>query len=172
MKKTENRGKSGGRKPVPTIKSKIQKYTNGGKLEYNFTYNILINQKAVIDNGWELDIIDMTIYRAIEGLINEINKGNNSCIKLDDNKPVYVDDSNSIRWYFISEYKILRDMPLLPLGSVNSVYKRISKLVDCGLIERNPTNEKTRLKLIRLGVNSGKMDYGVFQGKSLSIQDT
>ena len=39
-----------GRKAIPTIKSKIAKYTKGNSCEYRFNYNTLINNKAVIDN--------------------------------------------------------------------------------------------------------------------------
>jgi len=136
-----------GRKAKPTISGKVMKYSKGDGIDkYNFLYNIpAINQYAVVKNGWELDIIDIAIYYCIE---NFISKGS----------PKKFEDSDGI-WYWVDESKILKDMPLLPLGTNSSVYKRISLLVKCGLLERNSNNSVTRLKLLRIGINANKLFY-------------
>lgn len=136
-----------GRKPVVSIGEKIEHYTDKGKKEYNFMYGFYVNQHAVILNKWNIDIIDLGIYYCIERFIQNLSNNN----KVDNE--MCVEDSLG-KWYFVSEYKIIKDMPLLPLSSKNAVYKRIANLVECGLIERNPNNTSTRLKLIRLGSNS------------------
>ena len=136
-----------GRKAIPTIKSKIAKYTKGNSCEYRFNYNTLINNKAVIDNCWELDIIDVAIFETIKGIILHMESElNRKSLKL--MAPIPSPEGN---WYFISELLILKNCPLIPIASWNPVYRRITKLVECGLIERNPSNMKNREKLIRLG---------------------
>lgn len=143
-----------GRKSVPTINEKVNKYTKGGSCEYRFNYNTVINNKAVIDNRWELDIIDIAIFETIKGIILYLESPHN----LNSNKPLLPVPNKDGNWYPVPELFILKQCPLLPLSSWSTVYKRITKLVNCGLIERNPSNMKSREKLIRLGKEAHKMD--------------
>lgn len=141
MNKVKNRG----RKPKQTIQSKISSYTkkNG---EYCYLYNIIINQHAVIENGWELDLVDIAIFNAIFHFINSGKSKKTEC-------------PETGSWYWIDESKILNDLPLLPISGSNAIYKRISNLITFKLIERKKDNSFTGLKLLRLGENANKLFY-------------
>lgn len=141
MDKKENRG----RKQKETIASKIIKHTKGGTVTWNYIYKVEIYTQAVIENRWELDIVDLAVFNAIEKYIQYGN-------------PNKYEDENGI-WYWVTESKILSDMPLLPLNSNSAVYKRISNLINCGLIERNSNNASSKLKHIRIGHNASKLYY-------------
>ena len=56
-------------------------------------YNININQKAVIDNGWDLDINHLALLDCIYGIVNS-------------NKTVSISDSNGV-WYLVKVTYIL-----------------------------------------------------------------
>jgi len=148
-----------GRKEVKSISRKVEEYTNGFTKEYKFNYGFYVNQKIIVDNRWDVDIIDIAIFYAIKKFIAYIEemKAKNQQTDFDNNS--YDDELG--RWYFISENKIIKDMPILPLSSESGVYKRIMKLVECGLIERNPKNAQRKKKHIRLGKNSSLFDEGV-----------
>lgn len=142
-KKENNRG----RKPKATIASKVMKFSNGEGFEkYNFMYNIVINQYAVVKNEWELDIIDIGVFYAISHFINY-------------GKPEFVTDLLGKRWYWVDENKIIKEMPLLPLSSKIAVSKRIDNLIKCDLIERKPDNKSTGKKMIRVGDNAEKLFF-------------
>lgn len=133
----EKRGRKAGVKALTPLQ-KIRKYAKEEGLKtYRFNYKIpAIDQKNILENGWDLDIIDIAIFNQIHGFISS-----GKADKVTD----YLGD-----WFFVSEYKTLKDLPCVPLSSKNAVYKRISKLVECGLIERNPTNRLTGKKYIRV----------------------
>ena len=134
--KQEKRGrKEGSTKLTPT--GKMKKYSKDGSLdEYNFQYIIPpINQWVILKNGWDLDIIDMAVYNQIKGFI-------------DSGEAEKITDSKG-NWYFVSELKIAKDLPCVPINSKSGIYRIIKKLVDCNLLERNPTNRLTGKKYLR-----------------------
>lgn len=132
---TENRG----RKPKKSISQIIA--SKGS--DWRFNFNININQLAVITHRWDLDIIDIAIFEAIVKFIST-----------DHEKLIKEIDGKGNVWYFVSENKILNDLPLLPFDKPSAVYKRIKKLEDYGLIERNPNNISSGKKHIRIGKNA------------------
>jgi len=139
--KKDNRGK----KPKTSIQDKIKKFHKDDS-EYRYLYHIpAINQKAVIDNEWDLDIVDLTVFYAIKSFI--LSK---KCIKTTE---------NNVDWYYIKEEKILSDVPLLPLASASAVSKRINNLCKFKLLERKSDNKETGRKLLRLGDNYELMIY-------------
>ena len=135
-----------GRKAKPTILSKIMKYSGGGKKPYFFIYDFTIKQDVIIENKWELDIVDVAVFYAIEKFIHY-------------GTPQKTEDPETGTWYWVDEGKILHDMPLLPLASKNAVYKRICNLVQCDLIERSQNNSFNRCKHLRLGKNAKILAY-------------
>jgi hypothetical protein len=159
MQKKEKRG----RKAVPTMKEKIDKYTEGGTKDYNFLYSIPpINQKLIVEKGWNIDIIDVAIFLDIKSIIHYTQDKKSKGEHVD----TWVTNDNRGDWYFICESKIIKDLPLLPIASGNPIYRRIKKLCECGLIERNPDNAKTRQKLLRLGPNAYMFERTTFKGNN------
>lgn len=128
-----------GRQPKKTIHQIIA--SKGDNWRYNFSINI--NQLAVVTYRWNLDIIDIAIFEAIVKFIST-----------DHHKLIKESDGQGNVWYFVSEKKILNDLPLLPFDKPSAVYKRIKKLEECNLIERNPNNVASGKKHIRIGRNA------------------
>lgn len=148
MKKESNTHKRGN-KPNPTNLQKIMKYSEGkGLSEYKFNYNININQYAVLKNGWELDFIDIAIFLSI---YNFISSGSADRYK--------ITDANNINWYYVSDHKIIKDLPLIPINSSTALVKRITKLCKYDLIVRNPDNRVNAKKYIRIGKGAEKYFY-------------
>jgi hypothetical protein len=136
-----------GRKPILTMNQKIKR-NRQGKEEYNYIYSLVFDFKSVVDHTWNIDVIDLSIFYAIRGIIMKLKNS-----KGDEMKAFkYMDLERE--WYYVSEDKIIRDLPLLNLSNVSAVRKRIKKLTACGLIERNHRNEILRKQLIDLGHNS------------------
>lgn len=130
-------------KPKKSLYQKIQE--KGGIDNYNYMYFIPINQQVILENEWyDLDIIDVSIFHAIHRFISV-------------GKPEEVIDKNGKRWYWVSENKIINDLPLVPISSTNSIAKRIEKLIKYNLIKRKPDNRTTGLKMISLGDEANKM---------------
>ena len=130
-------------KPKKSLYKKIQE--KGGVDKYRYMYFIPINQQVVLNNEWyDLDIIDIAIFHAIHRFISV-------------GKPDQIIDSDGERWYWVSETKILNDLPLIPISSNSSISKRVDKLIKYGLIKRKADNQKTGLKMIALGREANKM---------------
>lgn len=127
-------------------KSLYQKIQEKGGLEkYKYMFFIPINQQVVLENNWyDLDIIDVAIFHAIHRFISVGHPEQNI-------------DSNGERWYWVSESKIISDLPLIPISSNIGLAKRIDKLIKYNLIKRKPDNKTTGLKMITLGGEANKM---------------
>jgi len=85
-------------------------------------YNININQKAIIDLGLNLDVIDMSIFDFIKDFANSKN-----CVK------VFIDGK---QYFWISHTKIITDLPIIRINTRQGIINRINKLIESGLIER------------------------------------
>lgn len=130
-------------KPKKSLYQKIQE--KGGIEKYNYMFFIPINQQVVLENKWyDLDIIDVAIFHAIHRFISV-------------GKPDQSMDSKGERWYWVSESKIINDLPLIPISSTAGIVKRIDKLIKYKLIKRKPDNRMTGLKMIALGDEANKM---------------
>lgn len=136
---TEKNIETRGRKPKKPL-SQIKKEKGDN---WHFNWFIHINQAAIIKHGWDLDLVDVAIFEAIVKFISTDHRRLQKEI-----------DSTGGTWYFVSENKILNDLPLLPFDKPSAVYKRIKKLIDCQLIERNPDNRASGKKMIRIGENA------------------
>ena len=104
-------------------------------------YNININQKAVIDNGWDLKIEHLVILDSVVAMI-------------DSHKFKTKVDGDNL-WYWIKVSKILEELPLLQIKE-RRLRTLISELCDCNLLEKNPDNKKMRTHYIKLGSNYSK----------------
>jgi len=101
-------------------------------------YNININQKAVIDNGWDLDINHLALLDCISAIVNS-------------NKTVSISDLNGV-WYWVKITYILEQLPLLKIKE-RRCKDLLADLENCGLIEINPNNKNLKAHYIRLGKN-------------------
>lgn len=102
-------------------------------------YNILINQKACIDAGFNLDIVDLAIFELLKDFaLTE------KCKKL--NTPE--------RQYFLFNWKLVNtQLPILGLNSRQSVFKRFEKLKECELIIPHPDNQNLSQSWYSFGKN-------------------
>lgn len=90
-------------------------------------YNININQKAIIDSGLSIDYKDAAILDVC------IKYGHSSsCIKMEFSGKIY---------YWFDHNKIAKELPLLSLKK-DSVYRRMKKMCEVGLVIQHPENEK------------------------------
>ncbi|MFG6426052.1 MAG: hypothetical protein K1W14_06605 [Muribaculaceae bacterium] len=108
-------------------------------------WNININQKAAVDNGLNVDIIDLAIYDFIKSFINSRN-----CNKIDTPDGVF---------YRISHAAIIEQMPLLGIKSKRAIVYRINKLIDAKLLEKSDKCEDFGMSLYRFGVNYDKIEF-------------
>lgn len=152
---SKRRKRSAERQKSLTLKQKIAKYTEGGKTNYNFIYQITINQKPVVDNGWDLDLIDLCVFEVVKQIYSHVFSEDKTKFNVF-SQPIIDELGN---WAFISESYISKNIPLLPLSSSGAVYKRLLKLEECGLVERHPFNKAKRTKLIRLGKNASLLTF-------------
>lgn len=89
-------------------------------------YSIKINQKAIIDNWFDLDVIDGAILNYIE----DFSKSS----KL---------RKTIIEWveYFRIQYEhMIEEMPMLWIKNRQALRKRVNKLVDCWILEKHLLN--------------------------------
>ncbi|MDM1325897.1 hypothetical protein [Myroides odoratimimus] len=95
-------------------------------------FNININQKAIIDNKLGLDVVDASIidFLHVFSLSTEIIK---------------VPFENDI-YFFFNHQKIVDDMPILALKK-DSVYRRLKKICDLGLMKQHPESKELRMTL-------------------------
>lgn len=152
MKTKKKRGERG---KCLTTKEKINKYGAGGKNKLNYVYSLNLNQKVVIENKWDIDLIDLAIFESIKKIYLHVFSDENKM----DNVFVLPKKDEIGNWAFISESYISRNIPLLPLSSSDAIYKRIVKLELCCLIERHPLNRLNRTKYLRLGGNAKLFDF-------------
>ncbi len=90
-------------------------------------YNININQKAIIDSGLQIDYKDAAILDVC------MKYGHSSsCIKMEFCGKIY---------YWFDHNKIAKELPLLSLKK-DSVYRRMKKMCEVGLVIQHPENEK------------------------------
>lgn len=102
-------------------------------------YTININQRSVIENGWNLSFDDMAIFDFMSKFILEGALSKHVIQGKD--------------YFWISFPKIRDELPMLSGNSDSSIRRHISNLVRVGLIERcdDDIAMKNRLSLYRLG---------------------
>lgn len=120
-------------------------------------YNLSANQKAVFDLKLEeqIDIIDTIIFDFILSF-----SSSPSCKKFIDNDKLYF----WVKWDLIT-----KNIPLLPVKTRGSVYKRIKKLIDCGLLESHSDNQIKSMSFYTL---TKKADRFLIGNLSNSQEDT
>jgi hypothetical protein len=106
-------------------------------------YTILINQKAAIDAGLSLDLVDLCVFSFISDFI-----ASGHAKKKISNEEVY---------YLISWKLISKQLPILGLGTRQSVYNRIKKLCDQGVLYPHEDNQVLGQSWFMQGENMYKL---------------
>lgn len=117
-------------------------------------YTILINQKAVVDNALNLDILDLAIFDYIKDFCHS-----NWIKQFLDNWKTY---------YWISYQKIIKDMPLLWIKSKSWIYKRIKKLTDCKVLESHKDNQSLSQSFFAFWLNYKLLIWGNSKSENIS----
>lgn len=107
-------------------------------------YTININQRSVIENGWNLSFDDMAVFSFIKNFILEGALSKHVIQGKD--------------YFWISFSKIREELPMLSGNSDSSIRRHISNLVHVGLIEKcdDEISIKNRISLYRLGKSFSK----------------
>lgn len=87
-------------------------------------YTILINQKAIIENGINIDLIDASIFDFIKDFSHSPKCETIQIL--------------SVKYFWISHTLIIENLPLLGIKSKRGIQKRIDNLVETGLLKRHP----------------------------------
>lgn len=109
-------------------------------------YTIIINQLAVIENGYNLDIVDLAIFDFIKDFTNSP-----ACIKTNTPEGIY---------FWISNELIMENLPLLKIGTRQGIIKRIDNLVEAGILEKHPNCKAHNKSLYIYGANYEKLIFG------------
>lgn len=99
----------------------------------NFQYNIGINQKAAIDGNLDIDIIDIAIMDFLWNF-----QASNKIKKIDGG------------WFWAANTEIMKQLPIIGIKTTRGISKRIDKLINSGLLERNVDNRQLRQSFYRI----------------------
>ena len=117
-------------------------------------YTININQRSVIENGWNLSFDDMAVFSFMKNFILEGALSKHVIHGKD--------------YFWISFSKIREELPMLSGNSDSSIRRHISNLVRVGLIEKcdDEISIKNRISLYRLGKSFPKYWHRVNPSKN------
>jgi hypothetical protein len=100
-------------------------------------FSICVNQKAAIDSGLKLDIVDLAIFELLKDFSHV-----ESCKTIqEDGKTYYL-----FHWKLINQ-----QLPILNLNSRHSVYQRMKKLSDAGILIASKDNQANSMSYYRFG---------------------
>ena len=100
-------------------------------------YMININQKAIIDLGLSLDVIDLSIFDFCASFMLS-----NKCTSINHDGKVY---------YWITAKTIIEGLPIIGISTDRGINKRIENLIIANLLVRCPDNQKMKSSYFRLG---------------------
>jgi len=106
-------------------------------------WNININQKAIVQHGLDIDMIDAAIFDCLKDYTHST-----ICKKMQDVGGQY---------YSMPYKKVMEELPLLPIKTNDGVYRRFKKLEVAGLIEMHEDNAKMGIVWFKFGRNYEKM---------------
>lgn len=112
-------------------------------------YNVVINQKAVIDNGLigKLDIIDLAIFDFVYHFFNS------------DFEDKVTFTKNGVEYTEIRPSLLEKEMPLLKIGTKRTFINRMNNLINAGLIERYENNSTENRSGYKKGVNFSIFEF-------------
>ena len=108
-------------------------------------YTITINQKAVIELGLNLDVLDMAIFDFIVHFAHW-----DKCQRLQTNSGVY---------FALQHKTIISQMPILGINTAAGILRRINKLIEAELLERHPDCEMMKMTFYKFGRNYDKVFF-------------
>ena len=114
-----------------------------GLFLYPMKFSININQKAVVDNGLDLNLIDLAVFDVVATFSHT-----EECQKTLYKGKVY---------YWISWKIIKQQLPLVRLNNRQSVYNRMKKLIQAEVLEIYPNNKAENKSLFCFGINYSKL---------------
>lgn len=103
----------------------------------NYKYNIIINQKAIVDNGLAIDIVDAAVFDFIKDFSHS-----DKCVKMQIDGKTY---------FWITNQTIIDNLPLLQISTPRGISKRIDNLVGAELLVRCPNNQEMNKTLYAFG---------------------
>ena len=109
-------------------------------------YNININQKAIIENGLDINLTCAAIF---DFIYNFISSGSSTSINIE-----------GLQYYWVSYQYIIDSMPLLGIKNKETISRNIKKLVNCGLLEMRLLKEMNNKTFYRVGVNASVLFFG------------
>ena len=110
-----------------------------------YKHVITINQRAAVELGLDLDLIDLAIFDYIKGFALS-----SKCMN------VKTEDGS---FYWISHKNIQDAMPLLNIKSSQGIINRIKKLIDAGLLIKYSKCEEFGKTLYAFGPNYDKIEF-------------
>lgn len=110
-------------------------------------YNININQKAIVDLGLDLDVIDATILDWMKDFALS-----NKILKIHHEGETY---------FFFAYEKILKDLPIINIKK-DTIYRRIKKMAEQNIIIPHPNNQELNKPFYKFSelFNSLNFDIG------------
>lgn len=102
-------------------------------------FSININQKAIVDSGFNLDMVDAAI---LDFLKDWVYNGKIKKIELHGNSFYWLDYGN-----------LIREMPLLGIKSKDGLYRRFKKMCDMEILNAHPDNQTMGKTYFSFGKN-------------------
>ena len=112
-------------------------------------YTILINQRVVAQMGLTLDLVDLALFDFIKSYLHSTN-----CTR-------FLDNGREYGW--IDPALVIKEMPILGIGTTRGINLRIDNLIKAGLIERAENNQASKKSFFCLGSR-----YDEYEGFVLS----
>lgn len=120
-------------------------------------YNILINQKAVIELGLNVDFEDVAIFDCIAAMIN--------CSKL------MHTEKNGVKYTYISTKLISKQLPLLRVTE-RTIKRKIDNLINAGLLRKWVNKEEGNVTLYAPGKYFYNMFFDDIEGGDTCTQNS
>lgn len=120
-------------------------------------YQLSINQRAIIESGLDIDLIDAVIIDCMAGMF-----ARTSLKKMIDNGKCYT-------WIAMSTVE--RELPIIRLKK-RAIVSRITALADIGIIERHQDNQSNSMSFFCAGVNWDSLFVKQQDAQSLRLATT
>lgn len=101
-----------------------------------FKYNILINQKAIVDNNIDIALDEAVILSYLMDL------------KASSSMETMIDYGKE--WMWVAHGKVIKDLPILGIKTTQSILNKINRLIELGFVERHNGSLRTRRSYYRL----------------------
>ena len=122
-------------------------------------WTISINQRAAVELGLEVDMIDLAVFDMLKDYTPCA-----ACKKMQDGEKQY---------FSVPYKKVLSELPLLPIKTSDGLYRRFKKLEQAGILEMHPENAKMAMVWFAWGRNFQALSFDNTPGyKSEGMEQT